>query len=284
VSDRLARLGGVVLGVPDPPKTGSFLRECIGFAVCADGERITASCAGDYGPRGQVAIELRAAPELRLLEVTWEVSDAYDFEALAGRLAEREVQAARIETGLSFPDVAGNPLACVRANSRESASPADDPLRPRRLGHVNLKAPDPRATAAFYMEVLGMRLSEQIGENLYFLRVATEHHNVGVRSGEHAALHHLGLEIDGWNLYQPILDRLAAFDIKVEYGPGRHRPGNNLFAYVCDPSSGLRLELFADMAHIPDESVHLPQRWEAGERLTTTINRWGPTPPPSFLE
>ena len=209
VSDRLARLGGVVIGVPDPPSTGSFLRECIGFAVSADGERITASCAGDYGPRGQVAIDLRVAPELQLLEITWEVSDAYDLDALARRLAEREMHASRSEMGISFQDVAGNPLACVRSKSREHASPADDPLRPRRLGHVNLRAPDPPAAAAFYTEVLGMRLSEQIGEDLYFLRVATEHHNVGLRGGERAGLHHLGLEIDGWNLYQPILDRLV---------------------------------------------------------------------------
>ena len=29
-----------------------------------------------------------------------------------------------------------------------------------------------------------MRLSEQIGDGLYFLRIATEHHNVGLRPGE----------------------------------------------------------------------------------------------------
>ena len=97
-------------------------------------------------------------------------------------------------------------------------------------------------------------------------------------------LHHLGFEVAGWQVYQPILDRLADLGLRVEYGPGRHGPGRNLFAYVCDPSSGLRIELFADMAQIPDEASYEPIRWEAGDRLTKTINRWGPPPPQSFLE
>jgi catechol 2,3-dioxygenase-like lactoylglutathione lyase family enzyme len=171
----------------------------------------------------------------------------------------------------------------VPTGAREDRLPAHDPLRPRRLGHVNLKAPDPPAAAAFYAEVLGLRLSEQIGEHLFFLRLATEHHNVGLRGGDRADLHHLGFEIQGWHVLQPILDRMAELGHTVEYGPGRHRPGNNLFTYLRDPSSGLRLELFADMAHIPDAAGHVPPRWEAGDRMTKTINRWGPTPPESFL-
>ena len=127
-------------------------------------------------------------------------------------------------------------------------------------------------------------MSEQIGEGLYFLRVGSEHHDVGLRGGTRRELHHLGFELEGWGHYQPILDHLAAREIQIEYGPGRYRPGNNLFAYVRDPSSGLRIELFEDMAHIPDPSSHEPRRWEAGDRLTRTINQWGPVPPPSFLE
>jgi catechol 2,3-dioxygenase-like lactoylglutathione lyase family enzyme len=131
--------------------------------------------------------------------------------------------------------------------------------------------------------VLGLRLSEQIADHLFFLRLATEHHNVGLRGGDCADLHHLGFEIEGWHVLQPILDRMAELGHTVEYGPGRHRPGNNIFTYLRDPSSGLRLELFADMAHIPDAASHVPPRWEAGDRMTKTINRWGPTPPESFL-
>jgi catechol 2,3-dioxygenase-like lactoylglutathione lyase family enzyme len=254
----VTRLAGVVVGVPDPAATAAFLRDALSFAV--DGA--TAYCEGDYGRRGQSAIELREAEALELVEIVFELDDERD----------------------PLDDPAGNHLVFLHTSARKRDPPPYDPLRPRRLGHVNLKAPDPPATAAFYADVLGLRLSEQIGENLYFLRIGSEHHNVALRPGPRGELHHLGFEVSGWQVYQPILDRLADLGLGVEYGPGRHGPGRNLFTYVCDPSSGLRVELFADMAQIPDEASYEPIRWEAGDRLTKTINRWGPTPPASFLE
>lgn len=280
----VGRLGGVAVGVPDPSATAAFLRDALSFAIAEEEGTILACCAGDYGPAGQVAIELRQADQLTLLEVRWEVSTAFDLAGLEARLRAAEAPFRRHEHAIAFTDPAGIPMACVRANARRRPAPPYDPLRPRRLGHVNLKAADPGAAASFYSDVLGLRLSEQIGDGLYFLRIATEHHNIGLRGGERGELHHLGFEVEGWNVYQPILDRLAELGLAIEYGPGRHRPGNNLFVYLRDPSSGLRLELFADMAHIHDESAHAPRRWEAADRLTKTINKWGPGPPSSFLE
>lgn len=283
---RLGRLHGVTVGVPDPQETARFLTEAIGFPSAepvAGG--IAIRCVGDYGPHGQTAVTLQAAERLELRAVTWEVADDYDLDALAARLERAGVAATETASGgLAFRDPGGNPLACERTSSLTVPTPpATGPIGPRRLGHLNLKTPVPPATAAFYRETLGMLLSEQIGDGLWFLRIGSEHHNLGLRPGERGELHHLGLELAGWHAYAPILDRLAELDVKVEYGPGRHGPGRNLFTYVRDPSSGLRVELFADMAHIADEASYVPPRWEAGDRMTKTINTWGPTPPETFL-
>jgi catechol 2,3-dioxygenase-like lactoylglutathione lyase family enzyme len=284
---RLGRLAGVTVAVPDVDATCAFLSEGLAFAVSrgADGV-VIARCDGDYGERGQAAIVLEpgGADRVELREVTFEVGEDYDLHALAERLGRAGVEA-RVHGagGVAFTDPGGVALAVVPAAGRDVAVPPYDALRPRRLGHVNLKAPDPPAGARFYADALGLHLSEQIGEGLYFLRIATEHHNVGLRGGANGDLHHLGFELAGWHVYQPLLDRLSEAGYTIEYGPGRHRPGNNLFAYIVDPSSGLRVELFADMAHIPDATTHVPRRWEAGDRMTKTINRWGPTPPESFL-
>jgi catechol 2,3-dioxygenase-like lactoylglutathione lyase family enzyme len=150
------------------------------------------------------------------------------------------------------------------------------------MGHVNLKSPRPSETAKFFTETLNLRLSEFIGSNLYWMRTGTEHHAVALRPGGEGHVHHLGFEVAGWHVYQPMMDHLEGRGYRVEYGPGRHRPGRSLFVYVCDPSSGLRAELFADMVHINDPDTP-PIGWEPGDRLTKTLNTWGPTPPESFL-
>lgn len=286
---QLGRLAGVTVAVPEPAATAAFLGDGIGFAVepLPDGA-IAVRCEGDYGPRGQTAVTLLQAPAgaetLELLAITWEVADGYDFDALAARAAQAGSSVAPTEAGgLALADPAGNPLVVEPAAVHTVAPPAPGLVGPRRLGHLNVKSDAPPRSAAFFQEVLELKLSEQIGDNLFFLRIGAEHHNLGIRPGERGMLHHVGCELPGWHAYQPILDRLAAHGWKVEYGPGRHVPGRNLFTYVVDPSSGLRVELFADMAHIADESSHVPVRWEAGDRMTKTINTWGPTPPASFL-
>jgi catechol 2,3-dioxygenase-like lactoylglutathione lyase family enzyme len=287
-TDRLGRLAGVVVAVPDPAATATFLCDGIGFTVDRqDDGTIAATCDGDYGPRGQTAILIEAEPAdaLTLRAIVWEVAEGYDFAALAARVeaAGGAPAAATARGGLAFADPAGNPLVVEPAAAHTVPVPGRGKVGPRRLGHLNIKSDVPPKTAAFYEDVLGFKRSEQIGDGLFFLRIGSEHHNLGLRPGEHGMLHHLGCELSGWQAYQPILDRLAAHDWKVEYGPGRHGPGRNLFTYVVDPSSGLRVELFADMAYIADETSHVPVRWEAGDRMTKTINTWGPTPPPSFL-
>lgn len=277
-----ARLAGVTVGVPSPPDSARFFERALDFAVDPGDGAWRLVCDGDYGA-GPVR-PLTLVPGDGLVEVRFETRPGFDRAALAARLGERGTAVRELDGGgLAFADPAGIPLACAPA---EDVAPEPPPssLRPRRLGHLNLKAPRPAEAAAFYMEALGMRLSEQIGDDLWFLRLGSEHHNVGLRPGGAGELHHLGFEVAGWESYGPILDRLAALGHRVEYGPGRHGPGRNLFAYLRDPHSGLRVELFADMAHIDDAEGYEPIRWEAGDRMTKTINRWGPTPPESFLE
>ncbi len=284
VDSALGRLGGVVFAVPDPDATAAFLEQALGFEIRPVAGDLGVLCDGDYGDRGQIAIELRPGAEAALIEIPFEVGANFDFERLAARVGDAGLSSETLEDGgVGLTDPTGIRLLCVPASSREVEMPSHDPLRPRRLGHVNLKAPDPPAAATFWQQVMGMMLSEQIGDALYFLRIAGEHHNLGLRPGQRGELHHMGFEVAGWHVYEPILDRMSALGHRVEYGPGRHTPGNNIFTYLIEPSSGLRLELFADMGQIADPTNHEPRRWEPGDRMTQTLNRWGPLPPESFL-
>lgn len=298
---RVTRLAAVAVCVPDPGATAAFLSDGLGFAVARrSGGSWHATCPGEYAlPAPASMLDLHAseaaAPGAALVGLRFDVDDEAVLGMLRQRLAERGVvsggdgsgfdtRLAGAGPGIGFRDPNGVAVWCGTAGPPFEGELPPAPARPRRLGHVNLTVADPAASARFFSEALGLRLSEQIGEAFYFLRVGPEHHNLGIRTGgAQPGAHHLGFEVHGWESYRVVCDHLAALGHKVEYGPGRHGPGRNLFVYVRDPSSGLRIELYSDMAHIHDEARYVPPRWQLSDR-SNTVNRWGPGPPESFLE
>lgn len=278
----LRRLARLEMIVPDVDATARFLTDGVGLVRTSEHETIGLSVPGPYGERGSdEVLGLVQGKKLGIGSMVFDVPDESALELLDDALQKASVETTRGPNQVSFVDPVGIPVTChlPRPTGPELAP---GPLRPRRLGHVNLKVPNAPQAGVFYQEVMGLRLSEEIGDLLVFLRVGNEHHNVGFRSGaESPGLHHVAFEIGGWETYRELCDHLSSLGYLVEYGPGRHGPGHNLFIYVVDPSSGLRIELFADMARVEDD--HDPIRWESVDRVRT-VNVWGPQPPKSFLE
>jgi catechol 2,3-dioxygenase-like lactoylglutathione lyase family enzyme len=290
VTPRPTRLRQLVLEVPDPAATGHFLQSGLELVVqqSADGTGVQVRTDPPYaGSAPAEILVLRPGPTVRLVEVALEGSTGVDLHAVGDRLrAIGRTPEELPPTGDAGPGL-GVDVGGIQVTLREMTAvdrPALPPsaIRPRRLGHVNVLTPDPAAVVETMVEGFGLRLSEQIGEAFYFLRIGSEHHNLGVRTGPVGGAHHVALEVHGWDSYRVLCDRLAGLGWTVEYGPGRHGPGHNLFVYVRDPSSGLRFELFSDMVHIEDEATYEPPRWRLDERHRT-VNVWGPGPPESFL-
>lgn len=276
------RLARICLAVPDPEATIDFLTRGLLLEVGEYDGRTIVTCDGDYhAAGGQGAVELVAAGDhgVKVERVVLSLPADADLDEVA-----RLVGGVRAsDTAVEVVDEHSVTVTLQQSSTLDVPAPKYTAMRPRRMGHVNLTSAKPARTAAFFTEVLGLRLSEYIGQDLYWMRTDTEHHNVALRPGTARSIHHLGFEIAGWHVYQPFLDHLDAEGFKIEYGPGRHRPGRSLFVYIRDPSSGLRVELFADMVHIDDPEA-APIGWEPGDRMTKTLNTWGPAPPPSFLE
>jgi hypothetical protein len=58
----------------------------------------------------------------------------------------------------------------------------------------------------------------------------------------------------------------------VQWGPGRHGPGNNLFLFFDDPA-GNHVELSAEMERFFDDyAQYEPRIWNADP---ATVNLWG---------
>lgn len=283
----IRRVTTLEVGVPNPEATAGFFEECLDFVRRdqPDG-RIGLTLEGEYGVGSPSSVlTLRQNEALALDAVILEVADRQGLDDVTARLdtAGHSMESPSSDE-ITFEAPEGVPLICRVAPQRSRQPLPPSTVRPRRLGHVNIKVPDAIKTRDFFVEVLGFALSEQVGDLLAFLRISGDHHNIGLRGGEAVAnVHHLAMEVPGWDSFLVICDYIAAKGHVIEYGPGRHGPGHNLFVYLREPNSGLRMELFADMARIDDASAYQPHLWEARDR-PRTVNQWGPAPPPTFFE
>jgi catechol 2,3-dioxygenase len=225
---------------------------------------------------------LRAATTASCGAIGLEVGDEAELEAISDRLRRTGVEvdeqsdpgsgmagALRFTgpDGQRFEVVAGTP-------SFESGGDEDEYFAPRRLGHVSLKTPDPAHLAAFLVNQLGLRVSDRVGDRALWLRANSDHHGVAVMQ-EPAGLHHYAFEIAGWDSFKAVGDHLRAHDRTFIWGPGRHGPGNNLFAYFLDPE-GCVIEFYAELECIEDEVRHEVGDWVDKPE---TFNLWGPGPP-----
>lgn len=75
-------------------------------------------------------------------------------------------------------------------------------------------------------------------------------------------------------------DRLAELDHPIQYGPGRHLAGNNIFVYFLD-HHGIRFEIFCELERISDPERSGPVHGAEVPR-ERSVNLWGPQPPAEF--
>ena len=145
---------------------------------------------------------------------------------------------------------------------------------PGRLQHAVVTTRDVDAMLAFYRDALGFRLSDRVEDEegnltVVFLRSDAEHHSFAAFLASELRLDHQSLETGEWNDIRDWADRLAEREIEIDWGPGRHGPGNNLFFMFRDPD-GNWIEISAELERI------LPGRpagvWPHNER---SLNYWG---------
>jgi catechol 2,3-dioxygenase-like lactoylglutathione lyase family enzyme len=146
-------------------------------------------------------------------------------------------------------------------------------VQPKKFGHPMLKSEKPRETQEFLEQVLGFRLSDDVGDGtLLFLRCNTDHHGIGITKGGEG-LHHYAWEVENLAILGLLGDVLEKNNGRFLWGPGRHGAGGNLFTYHLDPA-GCVVEYYADLIKIYDEATYRPGRWEMSDYRFA--NLWGP--------
>ncbi len=177
--------------------------------------------------------------------------------------------------GLRMVDPEGRVLE-VSANVGSNAPRNQADPRPRKLAHVVLNTIDIEASEEYYREVLGFRVSDWSEDQMVFLRINRDHHSIAFNRAEWTSVNHVAYELPSVDAYMRAVGRLNQAGISPLWGPGRHGPGNNTFAYFADPA-GLVPEFTSEVEQI-DEDDYLPRMWN---RVADQSDLWGTAGAPS---
>jgi len=157
--------------------------------------------------------------------------------------------------------------------------PDNHQVRPHRLGHVLLHSPDYERMIAFYMQVLGMRLSDRVTGIIAFLHLpgGGDHHVVALLSDKRPGFHHASFEVGSIDDIGIGAMNVLSAGYQNGWGFGRHVIGSNFFHYLRDPWNSMA-EYFCDIDQIPGDGS-----WRAEDHVPAdALFRWGPPAPQEF--
>ncbi|MGE0629445.1 MAG: VOC family protein [Hyphomicrobiaceae bacterium] len=157
-------------------------------------------------------------------------------------------------------------------------APEDPPRKGLRgpIQHITFATQDIKRFEDFYVDNLGFAVSDYVVREsdgkvmTVFMRSNHEHHTVGVFFQARTGVDHYSFEAAEWGVMKDWCDRFGDRKIRIEWGPGRHGPGNNLFAFITDPD-GNWIEISGELEVIYDRPA---KTWPHEER---TLNLWGPS-------
>lgn len=149
--------------------------------------------------------------------------------------------------------------------------------RPRKVSHVVLNSADMEGLQAWYQTALGFRVSDYSADQMVFLRCNSDHHSIAIVRSTYPSINHVAFELPSIDEFMRSIGRMKQKGHAPTWGPGRHGPGNNPFAYFVSPS-GFVIEFTAELQQI-DEATHEAKVWSRTD--PEQMDRWMTAGPPT---
>jgi catechol-2,3-dioxygenase len=244
-----------------------------------DGARARLAC--DDEP---FSLELVAADAPGLEHVAYALRGSCALADAQAHLDERGIGFEPRDGGLRIDDPEGNGVLILprREGDRRPAHarPAGNRVvgHPRRLGHVNFLTGRIAAQLDFYTDMLGMEVTDWLGEEGVWLHVNAEHHVMALIDKGAPHFHHLAFDVVDIGQMRVALDHLGRHGRWLAWGPTRHGVGGNIASYVRIVEEECFVELYCDMEQLGPE--HEPRVWP-DDRFSS--NTWGLLPPRSYF-
>jgi catechol 2,3-dioxygenase len=272
----------VELVVSNLDEAARFYDEVWGLAPVAAGhEARYFRATGGY----HHVLGLHPGPRPAVLRIIFDVADRDAIGALHRAIVDGGGSAtvpAELSTpgrgygfGCKDPDGRNLFFVCDCADHRDTADGAD---HPRKIAHVNLNARDFDRSLAFFTDALGFRLVDE-NAPLWFLHCANaDHCSIVLAKTGLPTLNHVAFEMPDYDSVMRGIGRMKDNGYPVEWGPGRHGPGDNVFAYFCGPDE-VPLEYTAEVLQIDDN--YQPRGSAYWKYAPGRSDQWGITQPRS---
>jgi catechol 2,3-dioxygenase-like lactoylglutathione lyase family enzyme len=273
-------LRSIDIGVTNITSCLSFFTEVWGLrqVVEADGVHYLRGTAGYHH-----IVSLRQAARPCLVRIVFGARDRQAVDAVRARALSAGVKATGARDlswpgggyGFGLQDGEGRNYAVVCEAADHAAIP-DQPDTPRKLSHVNLNSGAHQASAEL-LESLGFQVSD-VTRKMKFMRCNSDHHSIVMGFAGGPTLNHIAFEMPDLESLMLGIGRMRDHGYPVEWGPGRHGPGNNAFAYFAGPEE-MPLEYTCEMQQVDDTHVaRSPQDWTWPPGR---IDHWGLTAGPT---
>jgi catechol 2,3-dioxygenase len=149
--------------------------------------------------------------------------------------------------------------------------------KPIRLAHAVLNSHDVEATRQFMESVLDFSLSDRT-RIMAFMRCNSDHHSIALGDTDNDALNHIAFLMPDVDSVMRGGGRMKDAGFGIEWGPGRHGPGDNAFNYFVGPFD-IVIEYTAEVEQVDDSYLaRYPNDWTWPPGR---VDQWGISAPPS---
>jgi catechol 2,3-dioxygenase-like lactoylglutathione lyase family enzyme len=290
---KIAKIGHATFETADLGRQLAYYTEVLGLAVVEKSARSAVlACPADH-----TSVVVQQGPQAGCVKLSLELapSDAGDITSQLTASGIKWSQKSDAQAGIAQTVCVTTPDG-LNVDLIQTATPSGarslTGIAPAKLGHIAFKVQDVQKTVDFYVNVLGFRVSDWMGDFFAFLRCGPDHHTVNLLRGPTPKMHHIAFEADNWDHIRRASDLLSLRDMPIIWGPGRHGIGHNIFIYHRDPD-GQIIELYTELDKMSVEELGYfdPQPWHRDKPQVPKVwdpnlpsNVWGPPIPDGFRD
>lgn len=279
---RVDRLRGIVMRAPGIAATRDFYVDNWGLRLVA--EKDGAIYFRGTGPEPFI-YGLREDTTFGIDHIDFAMTSRARLTALHAQLVRNGVPILSAPAELAIPGGGFGFVARDPDNRRlrficdaAGCTDADDAVaRPRKASHVVLNTPDMDRMKAFLEQALGFRTSDFSANQMIFLRCNSDHHAIALNRSPYPSVNHVAFEMPSIDSFMRGIGRMRVKGQAPAWGPGRHGPGNNPFAYFVSPS-GFVIEFTSEVQQI-DEATHEAKVWPRD--VPEAMDQWMTAGPPT---